>query len=185
MLAIKKQMLQDEGLLAVNSVSGKVDGQVWRDVNGNGWQDTNERSMVSGMYGVLVDVYDCTSFNWVKGTRTSLDGTYLLEELTIPGQYYVQVTPPGGFTLSPGHAWAEDEFNSDFDRNTGLSDCVEFTSGIGGKNSATLNAGLVPTLSAEDEDGDDEGWKEGAVDTLGVLLFMRVGSTDTDGWPDG
>jgi len=150
-LQLMKKLLYDEknGSGSLASVSG----QVWKDANGNNWQDVNERTMGNGVPGVMVDLYECppsSSKNsyppnfrndrWVTKTQTSLDGSYLLREIA-PGRYYVQVTPPEGYHLSNNHPWRDDEFDSDFN-GEGKSKCVDFaTTGV---RDVTFDAGLIP-----------------------------------------
>lgn len=104
------------------------------------------------MAGVMVDLYMClpdsssmgirfsNANRWVKGTRTSFDGTYLLDEIE-PGWYFVQVTSPDDYHLSESHPGWENDFDSDFDED-GRSECLQFESGVGGE--LKFDAGLIP-----------------------------------------
>mmetsp|Transcript_19681 Transcript_19681/g.41280 ORF Transcript_19681/g.41280 Transcript_19681/m.41280 type:complete len:1475 (-) Transcript_19681:335-4759(-) len=140
-----EEMSSDEG---VSGVLGSVGGQVWKDVNGNHWQDPNERRMGNGVPGVVVGLYECPSStasnnplmvrNSVKSTLTSLDGSYLLQEI-LPGRYYVQVALPERYHLSTDITGWDRVFDSDFD-GEGKSQCLDLT---GGKE-IILNAGLIP-----------------------------------------
>eukprot|EP00578_Thalassiosira_sp_NH16_P002060 CAMPEP_0181132974 /NCGR_PEP_ID=MMETSP1071-20121207/31284_1 /TAXON_ID=35127 /ORGANISM="Thalassiosira sp., Strain NH16" /LENGTH=1310 /DNA_ID=CAMNT_0023219349 /DNA_START=58 /DNA_END=3990 /DNA_ORIENTATION=+ len=161
LLAMKKQLLQEGGLMA-NGLGGSIRGRGWRDVDGDGIQGPDERErMGGGVPDVPVDLYECgnTRRPIGVGTRTSTDGTYLIEDVPMPGSYIIRVKPPAGYHLSMGHVVGTDEeydFDSDFDEETGLSECIEFTSE--GGSAFTLNAGLIPdALLEEDEtDGNNE-----------------------------
>lgn len=171
LMAVKERMGYNQGLeqqnegeivAMVESIGGvattaRITGQVWKDLNGNNWQDVNERTMASGIPNVLVDLYQCSPNNkasmknmrnevWVSGTRTSSDGSYLLSNIATPGWYAVKVTPPTGYHLSQsGHpslrrsAGNDEAFDSDFNL-MGLSSCMELP--IGGE--VMLDAGLIP-----------------------------------------
>ena len=142
-----------------NTKFAKITGQVWNDENGNDWQDASERGMGDGVHGVLVDLYDCSEYtsdgsgssSWVKGTRTSLDGSYVFDTIYTPGSYYVQITVPSGYTLSQEQSWlAETEYDSDFNI-LGRSECIEFGSSDDGSDSKLdlmLDAGLIPNALA-------------------------------------
>ena len=69
-----------------------VGGQVWSDSNGDQKRDSAE----SGLQGTIVDLYECDFNTWVKGTRTALDGSYLLSRIP-PGKYFLKVTAPREF----------------------------------------------------------------------------------------
>jgi len=138
---------------AINSTLGRISGQVWEDINGNSWQDSNERSMGSGVFQVLIDLYSCSSNSttaaatnnlWIKSTRTSLDGSYLFDTLSTPGSYYVQITVSPGYHLSTEQSWLIDtEYDSDFDIS-GRSACIEFGSDKSTDLDVILDAGFIP-----------------------------------------
>lgn len=144
LLALEEMSSDEDG----SGVLGSVGGQVWKDANGNHWQDPNERRMGNGVPGAVVDLYECPSStasnnplrvrNSVKSTLTSLDGSYLLQEIQ-PGRYYVQVAVPERYHLSSTITGWDRVFDSDFD-GEGKSQCLDLT---GGKE-IMLNAGLIP-----------------------------------------
>eukprot|EP00571_Detonula_confervacea_P010624 CAMPEP_0172307488 /NCGR_PEP_ID=MMETSP1058-20130122/8325_1 /TAXON_ID=83371 /ORGANISM="Detonula confervacea, Strain CCMP 353" /LENGTH=1288 /DNA_ID=CAMNT_0013019663 /DNA_START=93 /DNA_END=3959 /DNA_ORIENTATION=+ len=144
----------------LSSGLASVSGQIWKDLNGNNWRDVNERQMGSGMHGVYVDLYECHDYSsspsapnsqWIQGTRTSFDGSYLLEEIPTPASYYVQITSPTGyhFHLSEEYRPWRDDFNAE-----GRSSCMEFTSNSGGASmDVILDAGLIPDALLVIEEG--------------------------------
>jgi len=143
-----------QSAIHANHTLGRISGQVWEDINGNSWQDSNERSMGSGVGDVLIDLYSCSSNSttaavtnnlWIKSTRTSLDGSYLFDTLSTPGSYYVQITVSPGYHLSTEQSWLVDtEYDSDIDGASGRSTCIEFGSDKSTDLDVILDAGFIP-----------------------------------------
>ena len=148
LMTIKKRMADARAGLGL----GTITGQIWKDQNGNDWQDLYERRIGDGKANVLVDLYQCephsspsqiSTTQWVQGTRTSSDGSYLLKDIS-PGWYFVQVTTPHGYHLSKDNPWKDDDFDSDFNIE-GRSKCMELKKNADGLLvEATLDAGLIP-----------------------------------------
>mmetsp|Transcript_9698 Transcript_9698/g.19100 ORF Transcript_9698/g.19100 Transcript_9698/m.19100 type:complete len:1276 (-) Transcript_9698:108-3935(-) len=93
-----------------------VSGHIWNDANGNDLREGNE----SGMHGVLIDLFTCGDDIWVKGTRTSTDGSFHFIDLE-PGHYYLKMVPPAGYQIS-----ASSSLHSDFTPYSGETICQEF-----------------------------------------------------------
>lgn len=106
-------------------------GHVWNDANGNDYQEVGE----GGIHGVMIDLFECTDKNWIKGTRTAADGSYHFNEIQ-PGNYYLKISPPVGYHLSDT-SW----IHSDFIPFTGTTACHEFQAGIGEQG---FDAAVVP-----------------------------------------
>ena len=142
-----------QSAIHAKSTLGRISGRVWEDINGNSWQDSNERSMGNGLSGVLIDLYSCSSNSttaaatnnlWIKSISTSLDGSYLFDTLSTPGSYYVQMTVSPGYHLSTEQSWLVDtEYDSDVDIS-GRSACIEFGSDKSTDLDVILDAGFIP-----------------------------------------
>ncbi|MCB8925924.1 MAG: carboxypeptidase regulatory-like domain-containing protein [Ardenticatenaceae bacterium] len=89
-----------------------IGNYVWLDANQDGLQDANEY----GVPGVTVDLYD-GSGNLIDTTTTAFDGSYGFTNL-VPGDYYVDVTPPAGYIITTQDA-GDDALDSDIDPATG------------------------------------------------------------------
>jgi hypothetical protein len=103
------------GDIFVSKLTQSVIGdRVWHDQDSDGIQDAGE----PGRSGVTVSVYDQPSGGTPLQTTTSgSNGQYSFVGLG-PGTYYVEVTLPSGFVLSPNDQGADDTVDSDFDRTT-------------------------------------------------------------------
>ena len=106
----------------------RIHGRVWEDANGNNWQDPSERVFSAAMHGVKIDLYSCGSNQSSIGTRTSADGSYVLDDIN-PGSYYVRVSTPPGYRLSKYHARVNAAYDSDFDEVSGRTKCFELVMG--------------------------------------------------------
>ena len=137
--AIKKQVSAGEELPSIH-------GRVWEDANGNNWQDPSERVFSAAMHGVMIDLYSCGSDEWSTGTRTSADGSYVLNDIN-PGSYYLQVSSPPGYHLSKYHARVNAAYDSDFNEVSGRTSCLDLVMGREEK----IDAGFI----ANEEDTDE------------------------------
>ena len=106
---------------------------VWLDANGNGIQDAGE----AGLDGVTVQLYD-DSDTLQDQTTTSGGGFYLFEHL-FPGDYYVKVVPPSGYSITAKDQGTDDAVDSDADPSTGK---MAVTTLDEGENDMTWDAGL-------------------------------------------
>ncbi|KAL7480343.1 hypothetical protein ACHAW6_006035 [Cyclotella cf. meneghiniana] len=113
-----------------------VGGSVWNDSNGNEIRDVTE----GGVPGVMIDLYECNYNTWVKGTRTSQDGSYLLSRIP-PGEYSLKITAPNGYHLVFGENWK----NEDFDSMTATTRCREI---LPLEDNAHFDIGVVPDSSS-------------------------------------
>jgi uncharacterized repeat protein (TIGR01451 family) len=87
---------------------------VWRDVNGNGLQDGGAET---GMPNVVVTLYDASS-NAVGVTTSSAAGAYSITNLPT-GYYFLEFTPPAGFTFTLQDQGGNDAVDSDVSPVTG------------------------------------------------------------------
>jgi hypothetical protein len=88
--------------------------RVWFDLNANGLQDEDE----VGVPGVTVTLYGESGVP-VATTTTNDQGLYLFPSL-IPGNYWVQFTPPSGYHISPQDQ-GDDAADSDANPATGAT----------------------------------------------------------------
>jgi LPXTG-site transpeptidase (sortase) family protein len=141
----------DAGLYQIPASLGDF---VWNDLNRDGIQDAGE----TGIDGVRVDLYrpgygpDGIPFTAddalvVATTTTStvggVAGTYNFTGL-VPGDYYVDFTPPAGYAISPINQGGDDTLDSDADPVTGQTIPTTL---ISGENDPTWDAGLYQLAS--------------------------------------
>ena len=151
------------------SLPADISGVVWLDLDQNGLNDDN-----APIEGVVVNLYDAAGAV-VATTTTGADGTYSFDGL-IPGDYTVEVIPPGGaaFTAPGG--------DSDVDPADGTA-----TLAAGG--SETVDAGILPGFVSGNVwlDLDGDGTNNGEAGAGGVPVTLldaagnEVATTVTDG----
>lgn len=117
---------------------------VWLDRDADGYQDEGELPLP----GVTVTLFnaDGTPVIDINGDpvapqQTDANGNYLFTNL-VPGDYYIQFTPPAGYHRSPANVIGEtigDEFDSDADPLTGRTEVTTLSSG---ENDSTWDAGF-------------------------------------------
>lgn len=88
-------------------------GEIWSDWNGDKLRNSTE----GGLQGAIVDLYECDFNTWMKGTRTTLDGSYSLDKIP-PGTYSLKITAPSGYHFI---------FDPHFLRNEDLSPSIATT----------------------------------------------------------
>ncbi len=151
-----------------DAVSASIGDLVWEDVNGNGQQDDG----ATGIENVTVTLYD--SSNSVISTTTTLaDGSYQFINL-IPGDYYLEFTPPTGYTITQQNQGA-DTSDSDADPTTGQT---ATTTLVSGQHDPTWDAGLYRPASIGDfvwydlnNDGIQDGGSEVGLYNVTVNLY--------------
>ncbi|MEZ4623164.1 MAG: SdrD B-like domain-containing protein, partial [Caldilineaceae bacterium] len=92
--------------------------RIWSDVNVNGIQNIGE----SGIDGVVVNLFDCSTNSQVSTTTSKPNGEYLFYPLPA-GTYHIEVVPPTGLAFSPQPTIGDNFADSDVD-STGKSACV-------------------------------------------------------------
>jgi uncharacterized repeat protein (TIGR01451 family) len=125
-------------------VKSSLGNYVWFDANANGIQDSGE----AGINDINVSLYKSDG-TLVASTKTKDDdngktGYYKFDNLH-SGDYYVKVTPPIGFEISPKNA-GDDERDSDIDA-TGKSDIIHLGVAI---EDLKYDAGIYKTSSIGD-----------------------------------
>ncbi|MBE2281225.1 MAG: choice-of-anchor A family protein [Ignavibacteriaceae bacterium] len=122
-----------------------IGDRVWNDTNANGIQDNGE----TGFANVTVELYNC--FNvLISSTTTNANGNYSFTNLN-PGDYYIKVIKPNGYTFSPANAGNNDNIDSDVNEITGKTGCVTLSPGV---NDMSWDAGLFPTPAPQGQIGD-------------------------------
>ncbi len=159
---------------------------LWFDRNGNGLQDQGE----GGIAGVTLTLYHADGM-LAATTVTGRDGTYLFANLA-PGNYYLTVTPPAGYSLAPpnqGDPAATEGLDSDIDPTTGRSALIGLLSG---QYDDRWDVGLIAPATAAltglvwlDADMDGlQGATEAPVPAVTVMLYASdgtlIGTTVTD-----
>jgi len=98
-----------------------VGSLVWEDLNGDGVQDANEPPIAGTVVTLLVEdpaspgaFIPATDLDGVPiaSITTGPDGTYLFDNLP-PGNYQIEVTPPGSLTPSPVQNPNDDDLPGD------------------------------------------------------------------------
>ncbi len=120
----------DGGLYIIPASLGDF---VWLDANQDGLQDSNE----FGVPNVTVNLYDASD-NLLDTTTTDAYGQYGFSNLP-PADYYVEVVPPVGYTITGQDLGADDALDSDINATTGQTIITTLTSG---ENDPTWDGGL-------------------------------------------
>jgi hypothetical protein len=118
------------------SGSGKIGDLVWRDKDGDGRQDDNE----SGWSGITVKLRKCNG-SVLATTQTNSNGKYLFDGL-VKGSYQVEFVRPANAKFSPFRIGGAGPDNSDADRSSGRTFCVDITDA--NLSNLSADAGLVP-----------------------------------------
>lgn len=154
----------DAGVLTPSTVGDYV----WEDADADGIQDAGE----SGLSGVTVTLYQAGPVQ-IAQTTTDPNGAFTFTDL-IAGTYFIEVTVPTGYSVSPKQEGADTEVDSDIDTVTAQTD--DFTLAVG-EEDLTIDAGLYAEADVAgwvfvDADGDgiqDPG--ESGEDNVTVRLF--------------
>jgi len=158
----------DMGLYTPASLGDRV----WFDTDADGIQDVGE----TGIQSVTVVLYDAVTNQPVLTTTTDANGNYLFQGLA-PGDYYVGVTPPAGYSASPGNVGSDDGKDSDLNPVTLL---MPVTTLVAGENDPTWDAGLYTPASLGDRvwlDSDRDGIQdvgETGVPSVTAVLYDTV-----------
>ncbi|MDP4173955.1 MAG: SdrD B-like domain-containing protein, partial [Bacteroidota bacterium] len=115
--------------------------RVWLDKDKDGIQDQGE----DGIPNVTVELYKCNDNKLVATTKTGINGFYSFTDL-VSCCYYIKITVPEGYSISPANQGADDAKDSDVGKD-GKSSCVTLASG---ENNMTIDAGLYKTESCTD-----------------------------------
>ncbi|MGE5352872.1 MAG: SdrD B-like domain-containing protein [Acidobacteriota bacterium] len=135
----------DAGMYPTPQAPASLGDFVWLDSNHNGIQEAGEL----GIPNVTVQLYKCSDNSLVATTTTNPNGMYLFSNLPA-GDYYVKVTVPAGYSVSPANQGTDDAKDSDIG-NDGKTACVTLAAG---ENNMTVDAGLYPTPPAPASIGD-------------------------------
>lgn len=147
---------------------------VWHDRDADGIRDEGEE----GLSGVSVHLHDMADAR-IATSVTDADGRYLFENLA-PGSYRVYGDRPSGYHLAVQDVGSDDEFDSDLNPETSVSDTLTIPSG---SNRTDVDAGMYmyarigDRVWRDDErNGIQESWEPG-------LAGVTVELLDVDGDP--
>jgi len=119
---------------------GTLGNFVWNDLDGDGIQDAGE----PGLSGVTVSVYtQAVGGVAVATTTTNGSGQYTFSALAAQ-TYYVEVTLPSGYVLSPQGQGSDDALDSDFDRTSRRTGPVVLSAG---QNLTSVDAGMFQPVT--------------------------------------
>ncbi|MBL0310350.1 MAG: T9SS type A sorting domain-containing protein [Bacteroidetes bacterium] len=108
----------DAGLVN-NKPCAQVGDYVWKDTDGDGYQDSNE----GGIQNVKVTLYKCSDNSVVGTDYTDGNGKYLFKDLAA-GSYYVGFSNlPSGYSFTTQNNGSDDSKDSDPNATTGKTDC--------------------------------------------------------------
>jgi hypothetical protein len=124
----------DDTLDAGLTPRASIGDLVWEDLNGDGVQDPNE----PGVDGNLVQLLDCNG-NVLDTRATANGGQYLFPNL-VPGQYSIRFIILAGYQFTLPDAGGDDALDSDADRSSGTTGCIELSPG---ESDLTVDAGLI------------------------------------------
>ena len=99
---------------------GSIGDFVWLDLDRDGIQDAGE----PGVAGVTVILRNGSTL-LLRTTTTDTNGFYLFTNVP-EGNYFIEVVPPEGMTLTLQDQGTDDTKDSDFDPATGLTGLIEF-----------------------------------------------------------
>ena len=158
-------------ILAHASIGDKV----WVDTNGNGVQDAGE----SGKDGVVVQLYNSSDVLVASQTTTG-GGSYLFEHL-FPGDYYIKVIAPSGYSLTAQNQGTDDTKDSDADPATGKMSVTTLSEG---ENDLSWDAGLYQPAALGDfvwEDVNGNGLQDaGEAGVENVTVKLHYAGPDGD-----
>ncbi|ADI75084.1 conserved repeat domain protein (plasmid) [Methanohalobium evestigatum Z-7303] len=144
---------------------------VWEDTNKNGKQDIGE----SGISGLTVELYNCSTDELESSTTTNASGYYNFS--VTPGNYYVQFSSDG-YEFTSANQGTDDSMDSDAD-SSGNTTCITVESG---ETNDTVDAGLYQPATIGDfvwEDTNKNGKQDiGETGISGLTVELYNCSTD-------
>lgn len=153
-----------------------VGDRVWFDQNANGIQDSDE----PGLPGVSVTLYTSAGVLAGAPVTTDANGNYAFLNLP-PGDYYVQITPPIGYSVSPQDEGTDDQADSDIDPTTRQTAITTIDLN---ESDPTWDAGLYQLVSVGDliwNDSNNNGLVDGDEAGIdGVLVTLLRLADDTE-----
>ena len=139
----------------VDQIRAGIGDYIWADNNANGVQDGGDTPLA----GVTVELF--SSGGSLISTTTSLaDGSYAFLDID-PGDYYLIVTPPASYVISPQNQGSDDTLDSDIDPDTGQTANINLTAG---EYDSTWDGGLYQPATIGDIvwlDADQDGIQDG------------------------
>ncbi len=114
-----------DGGLYADANTGTVLGTSWYDQDNDGIKDPNEVPFAAVTVNLLAG---CSGNTILRTVLTDSNGDYSFGAL-LPGSYRIQAIEVPGYPFSPKDAAGDDSIDSDIDRVTGISDCINVTAG--------------------------------------------------------
>jgi len=158
-------MTIDFGLVPLMSIGSTV----FSDDNNNGIQDPGEDSLGSGSTAgkaVMLELYDAVTGALVATTTTDANGSYIFDNL-LPGDYYIEFTPPASLpTSSTPTNTADDQVDGD---DNGMQQDLDGDGVTDGPITSPVIT-LAPGTEPVGEPGKNGG-KDGADDANGDMTI--------------
>ncbi len=158
-----------------------IGSTVWSDDNNNGAQDLGEESIGSGSKidkAVVLELYDASNGALISTTQTDSNGSYLFGGL-LPGNYYIEFTPPASLPVSSTGARGDDGVDGDDNGMQSDTNGDGITDGVISSPILQLALNSEPTnepgSNGNKDDGND-GNGDMTID-FGLVPLMSIGST--------
>ena len=168
-------MTVDFGLVRLVSVGSTL----FSDNNNNGIQDPNELTLGEKGKSVTLELVDAATGDVVATTTSDNNGSYIFEN-QLPGDYFIQFTPPDTAPVSSTTDSDQDD-QVDGDDNGQQSDTDgdgqtdgQITSPVFNLTPSTEPVGETGSNGGKDDDADDNG--DMTID-FGLVPLSSIGST--------
>ncbi|MFO1022942.1 MAG: SdrD B-like domain-containing protein [Planctomycetales bacterium] len=161
--------------------TASISNFIWNDLDRDGVQDAGE----TGLAGATVRLFDSTNAQVGATLTTDTTGNYSFSGLQ-PGQYYVKVTAPLGYLISPKDQGGNDTLDSDVDPTSTVTPLITLTAG---QSQTQWDAGLFLGAKVGDKvwlDTDADGVQDaGEAGKQGVVVKLKtLGADNTAGTTD-
>jgi hypothetical protein len=147
---------------------------VWNDVDRDGFQDPTE----TGLAGAVVKLFSSANVQIGATVTTTATGSYTFSGLQA-GQYYVKVTPPAGYLISPRDQGIDDTKDSDIDSVTTSTALITLAAGAA---QTQWDAGMYLGAKVGDKvwlDTDGDGVQDsGELGKQGVIVRLKTAGPD-------
>jgi hypothetical protein len=153
---------------------------VFDDLDADGIQDGGE----GGVASVTIRLRDAGDDSLVDTATSSGSGAYRFGNL-VPGDYYVEIVLPAGYTVSPKDEGTDDDVDSDLDPNTLQTDAVTVAYGDDIEN---LDVGLYELATVRGQvfnDADGDGIRESGEEDLSADATVELYDVGDDGEAGG
>lgn len=161
----------DVGFIPGNASIGNF---IWNDLDRDGIQDATE----TGLAGAIVTLFSSANVQIGAPVTTTATGSYSFTGL-LAGQYYVKVTPPAGYLMSPRDQGLDDTKDSDMDPVSRSTALITLAAGTA---QTQWDAGMYLGAKVGDKvwlDTDGDGQQDtGELGKQGVIVRLKTAGPD-------